>query len=250
MIGRTNTGGGGGVGVGFSIVESTTRPANPAVNTVWVNTDKKVSGYVLSASEPETPEEGMLWVGLSDSGPVKIASTVGKAWLVFFVSGVQIYNNGAWASVDACIYRDGEWEQFSYVITDLYLYDNGEAKTEFKLSNATLTTSYIQLSMPKSGTASAETVGTYALDKFTKCEVDYTNFECASSTAHPTLYIYIKDESGTTVASANVSKSNGSYGTLSMNLSLTGNHSIEVRGGNASGNYTASVRVTGIRLLM
>ncbi|MCI7810223.1 hypothetical protein MR626_13245, partial [bacterium] len=68
MIGRTNTGGGGG-GLNFAIVGSTTQPSAPKENTIWINTDSKITGWVFSPEAPESPAEGLVWIktGLSSA---------------------------------------------------------------------------------------------------------------------------------------------------------------------------------------
>lgn len=240
---------GGGTALNFKVVGSTTEPSSPKENTIWVNTEKEITGWSFGATEPASPAEGMVWFTLALESPVAFNAAKKNTVMLYPVSASQ-YVGGAWASRDAYAYINNQWVQFSSVILDLYLYDNGTANAEFTLSNATLNDSYILLSMPKSGSASATTKETYALDKYTKCEVDYSNFECSSSTAHPTLYLTVKNEAGENVASNSVSNSKGHSGTLSLSLALTGQHSITVSASNASGNYTARVSVTGIRLLM
>ncbi len=120
MIGRTNASGGGG-GLNFVIVGGTTRPANAAQNMVWVNTSREITGYVLSAVEPETPSEGMLWVQIANSSPVKVGIPLGKDWITLCLSSVAQYIGGAWVAKDAMIYTNGEWMPF-----ELWLISNGQ----------------------------------------------------------------------------------------------------------------------------
>lgn len=50
MIGRTNVG--GGAGLNFKVVGGTSAPASPKENTIWVNTDDEITGWVFSTKRP------------------------------------------------------------------------------------------------------------------------------------------------------------------------------------------------------
>ena len=126
MIGRTNTG--GGVGVGGShlvIVGGTICPAKAHHNMVWVKTDAEITGYVLSATAPTTPVEGMVWISISDSGDNVTIAPVGGDWVTIYPLSASQYVNGAWVAKVAKCYRDGQW----YEWWDGMLYDTGN---EFK----------------------------------------------------------------------------------------------------------------------
>ena len=47
-----NLGGSGGAPLNFKVVGGTSAPSNPTENTIWVNTDKKITGWHLGAEEP------------------------------------------------------------------------------------------------------------------------------------------------------------------------------------------------------
>lgn len=113
MIGRTNTGGGGGVGGSeLVIVGGTTRPAKANHNTIWLNTPNEITSYVLSATEAETPVEGMAWVSIGDSGSVKMVSPVGGDWITVYPLSAMQYVGGAWVDVNAMSYQYGEWVEW------------------------------------------------------------------------------------------------------------------------------------------
>ena len=59
--GTGNTGGGSG-GLNFKVVGGTTSPSNPKENTIWVNTDQKITSWIFSATKPEGPSEGTVWI--------------------------------------------------------------------------------------------------------------------------------------------------------------------------------------------
>ena len=45
-------GSGSGAGLNFKVVGGTTQPSNPSENTIWVNTDKEIAGWIFSAKNP------------------------------------------------------------------------------------------------------------------------------------------------------------------------------------------------------
>ena len=52
--------GGGGVELNFEVVGNP-QPETAADNTLWVDTDTPISGWIFSAEEPENPEPGLVW---------------------------------------------------------------------------------------------------------------------------------------------------------------------------------------------
>lgn len=52
MGGGGTAGSGSGAGLNFKIVGGTTQPANPSENTIWVNTDADITGWMFSAKTP------------------------------------------------------------------------------------------------------------------------------------------------------------------------------------------------------
>lgn len=249
--GSGNIGGCGG-GLNFSVKQYATAndlPSFARENTIAIISAETMIGWAFDAVAPVDPAEGAVWIEVGAESEIAFNILKKNAVYVYPVSVWQ-YIGDEWSTLDAFICQESAWTKFSEIITDLVLYDNGTANAEFSLVNATLSDSYIQLSMPKSGSSSVTTQETYAMDKYTKCEVDFYAFECSSSTAHPTLYLTVRNEAGNDVASISIRKDTANEGTLSLPLALTGQHTIIVSASNDSGNYTASVRVTGIRLLM
>lgn len=119
MLGRTNTGGGGG-GLNFSVVGGTAQPENPKENTIWVNTETEISGWVFSATEPKSPVEGTVWISTGTSSTVEFNALKKDAIQVYPLSAKQ-YVNGAWVDVTTMSYQGGEWVGW---IT--YLYNRGD----------------------------------------------------------------------------------------------------------------------------
>lgn len=75
-------GGGGGAPLNFEVVGNQ-QPDNSKENTLWVNTDVKITSWIFSATEPENPAEGMVWFSVGTSSPVEF-NALKK-------NGIQIY---------------------------------------------------------------------------------------------------------------------------------------------------------------
>ena len=119
IIGQAITPGGGGGGE-LTIVGGTSRPSNVKDNAVWVNTDADITSYYLSASEPENPTEGTLWVALSDESNAEMSVPLGDEWMTICVSRASLYVNGEWHTLDSRMYVNGEWRN-----PELLLYERG-----------------------------------------------------------------------------------------------------------------------------
>lgn len=124
MIGRTNAGGGSGGGLNFKVVGGTATPASPKENTIWVNTDAEITSWVFSATEPETPAAGMVWITTGKSSTAPFNALKKNNITVYPISAKQ-YVSGAWADKTAKIYQNGAWADW----WDGELYDNGNQFT-------------------------------------------------------------------------------------------------------------------------
>ena len=116
-------GAGGVSALNFKIVGGAIQPENPKENTIWVNTETEISGWVFSAEEPGEPAEGMVWIELGTASPAPFKALKKDSVYVHPISCRQ-YQGGAWTNVDAYLYTGSEWVQFSSEIK--YLYRNGE----------------------------------------------------------------------------------------------------------------------------
>lgn len=121
--GTGNLGGGSG-GLNFKIVGGTSEPSNPKENTIWVNTDQNITSYILSATEPETPEDGMVLITIGTDSAVAFSVTKKNPVMVYPISAKQ-YVGGAWVDVTVESYQNGEWKPWF-----IYLYNNGDKRTE------------------------------------------------------------------------------------------------------------------------
>lgn len=89
----------GGGGTGLNVVTGLSTPANPKDNTVWVKSDKARKKYVIAKTAPEDAAEGLIWLVASNAG---------------ILTAVQVFTGTTWEFVDAFMYLQGEWFQFSW----------------------------------------------------------------------------------------------------------------------------------------
>lgn len=135
-------GAGGTDALNFKVVGGTTQPENPKENTVWVNTDTAISGWVFSPEEPAEPAEGLVWIGLGTASPAPF-NALKKGGLYCFPASCRQYAGGAWVNAEAYVYTDGAWVQFGSALPP-YFYQNGDAKIAL-LGDGTDADGYITL---------------------------------------------------------------------------------------------------------
>ena len=99
--------GGGGASLNFKVVGNP-QPENAKENTIWVDTDVKITSWIFSASEPENPVEGMVWFTIGTSSTVEFNALKKNGIQVYPVS-VKQYVDGAWLDVTAKSYQNGAW---------------------------------------------------------------------------------------------------------------------------------------------
>ena len=111
----------GGTSLNFKVVGNP-QPTSPKENTVWVNTDTAISGWVFSAAEPTNPVKGMVWfhTGANSSTPI---NALKKNGIYVYPDACQQYINGAWVGKVALVYQNGMWLGW-----ELYLFQNGDEK--------------------------------------------------------------------------------------------------------------------------
>ena len=122
--GTGNIGNGSG-GLNLKIVGGTSEPSNPRENTIWVNTDQKITSWIFSAAEPDEPEEGIVWISTGTSSTVAF-NALKKNGIQIHLIYTKQYINSAWVRKNTKIYQSGEW-------TDLWsgrLFDVGNEYTE------------------------------------------------------------------------------------------------------------------------
>ena len=98
----------GGLPLNFKIVGGTAEPASPKENTIWINTDQKITSWIFSATEPEDPVEGMVWISVGTDSTVAFSATKKNPVMVYPLSAKQ-YISGVWVDVVAKSYQGGKW---------------------------------------------------------------------------------------------------------------------------------------------
>lgn len=93
-------------------------------NTIWVNTEAEITGWVFSAEEPAAPAEGMVWFFTPSPNTVAF-DALKKNSIMVYPNAAKQYVSGAWKDVEAAVYLAGVWT----VMDDTFwLYKDG---TEF-----------------------------------------------------------------------------------------------------------------------
>lgn len=127
-----NMSGGGGAGLNFKVVGNP-QPENPSENTIWLNTDAEITGWIFNATQPESPVGGHVWITIGASGQVQFNAIKKNSIIVYPISAKQ-YIAGVWTDVTAKIYQNGAWVDW---IT--YLFKDGDgALVEFGTTGSTI----------------------------------------------------------------------------------------------------------------
>jgi len=103
--------GSGGVALNFKVVDGTAQPANPKENTIWVITSEKMTGWVFSATEPEAPAEGMVWIATGVASPVAFNALKRQGMMIYPLLAKQ-YFGGIWEPITAQSFQNGVWRDW------------------------------------------------------------------------------------------------------------------------------------------
>jgi hypothetical protein len=193
MLGRTNTGGGGGASLNFKVVGNP-QPETAKDNTIWVDTDVKITGWVFSATEPETPAEGMVWISTGTSSAVKFNALKKNVIMVCPVAAKQ-YVSGAWVEKDAKSYQGGQWVDW---FTGTYLFHEAEGQivpfTSTKEANSTVTIGTDGISMNYTSTSNGQVIvrteNKVALGDYTTLVVDAVCNKTASNETRVAVIVH------------------------------------------------------------
>ena len=133
MIGRSNAGGGAN-NLNFRVIGSSTEPANPKDNDIWVQTNATITEWQLRG------ESDLSW--LEPEGNIIIQTDSTPSDPVFFncLKKNRIYQtlkrcsqviDGAWKTLNAYVYQAGHWIQFSrtFAATIAVTYPSGSTCT-------------------------------------------------------------------------------------------------------------------------
>ena len=122
---------GGSGGLNFEVVGGTTQPTNPKENTIWINTDAKITSWVFSADEPSMSTDGMVWITIGKASETPFNALKKNKLLVYPLYTKQ-YIDGAWVRVHSEIYQSGNWVE---LISDLF--NEGTFETDFSVFTRT-----------------------------------------------------------------------------------------------------------------
>lgn len=129
-------GAGGGTSLNFKVVGGTTQPTNPKENTIWVNTDTKITGWVFSATQPTAPAEGMVWIETGSESKVGF-NALKKNGVCVYPLRVSQFVAGVWADKEAKIHQNGTWNDLNLII-DIYVNGQFSVISGFTVSDGTV----------------------------------------------------------------------------------------------------------------
>lgn len=118
MIGRTNAGGRGKLD--FRVLSGLTAPANPRLNDIWIKSDIPVTRVLVAAADGWNTDRGAVNLRFDtvNYGDAKNAAFIGRMdgklhQIWSFPTYCKISDGANLISVNAYIYRDNDWQQFS-----------------------------------------------------------------------------------------------------------------------------------------
>lgn len=109
-------GSGSGAGLNFKIIGGTTAPKNPRENTIWINTNTKITNWTFSNTEPTEKTQGVIWIYCGNSSDVSF-NVLKRNDIQIYPVGAYQYISGSWVKKEAKTYQDGEWIDWT-----MYLY--------------------------------------------------------------------------------------------------------------------------------
>lgn len=212
--GAGNIGGGSGGGLNFKVVGNP-QPVNPKENTIWLNTDVKITGYSFAAEQPEM-QPGEAWISTGMASPVAFDALKKNTVMVYPLSAMQMMEDGTLVDVPAKIYLGGAWQDWA-----LYLKPSERAYKTYKWDNGQISVSGDTISYGYSDTAYSETLFVFTdpvdVSMYNTLEATFSvtassgaKTRLAVTTSLPTNYVTIGQLSGV-VAQSVVPNSTGTH---------------------------------------
>lgn len=225
----------GGAGLNFSVKAYASQSALPSVekeNTIAVITETDITSWIFSATEPETPEEGMVCFPVGTSSPVEFNALKKNGIHVYPLSAKQ-YVGGAWVHKEVKIYQNGAWAKVA-----TYLYNNGNQCANLTggwqgLLNAGSTNSMITVTFNTDNVKISSGSGAYSGVFTTKATVDLSQatiltLNMVERTGSPYTRFYVSTKSNTHEGAV-AGKDVGTTGAASIDVSnLTGRYYVGV----------------------
>lgn len=117
----------------FTIGIAQTAPTEAAAdNTITIVSDCFMDSYIFSATEPENPVMGLVWIQVGDGALVSFSPVKEQLIMVYPVKVFQ-YVYQEWLEREAFICGNSKWTQFSFLtpeITDIFLLNGANQCTE------------------------------------------------------------------------------------------------------------------------
>lgn len=112
-------GAGGGNPLNFRVVGNP-QPETAKENTIWIDTDEKITGWDFSATQPIEPTEGMVWIKTSNASHAEFKA-LKKNNIQVYPHFANQYIGGVWVYMNAKIRKNNEWVDLRQ-----YLYNDGD----------------------------------------------------------------------------------------------------------------------------
>lgn len=161
----------------FEVVGGTIQPNNPEENTIWINTDVKITSYIFSVTEPESLIDGMVWISTYSSSPADFNALKDNNSIKVYPVGAKQYVNREWVHVDAMTYQNGQWVEWFY-----YLYNSGDECSDqtsgWSRINGTLTKNSDNFVLSNVGASTSSYAAVY-----TNAMMDLTGYETLHAVA-------------------------------------------------------------------
>jgi len=253
--------GGGGSDLNYRVMASTSAPANPKANDIWIKSGTAVNGYRFASVTPSgaSSSTGNVYLICSTTYDRTTDNTVPVLNILdrkengqvirclLELTGCRQVIGGEWKAVNAYLYKGGAWLQFSADLADIDFYNAGTEKAALTLSNVTKASTYLNATLAKGGNASV-TIKDVDLTNHKTVKATYSNLQ-GDGTFKGYISLKILDTSGASVKAT--SEASEASGTLTLDVSsLSGKHQIQVYMRNTSGSYAGSCRVTRIQMLL
>lgn len=168
-------GGGGGSSLNFKVIGNP-KPAEPAENTVWIDSDTPISEWMFGTTQPENAPEGMLWIALGGSSPAPF-NAIKKNTLNVYPLTARQYISGEWVPVIAELYQGGVWIPFS-----------GGRKYLFRSGDGAVVTLKAYSESSASITIGTDKISTTASSS-TECYADCRTSEKIDLSLYSTMYL-------------------------------------------------------------
>jgi hypothetical protein len=99
---------GGSNSLNFKTIGGTTEPTSAKKNTIWINTDRNISGVYIDSTQPKNMAEGEVWISNGTSSSVAFNALKRGTIMVYPLSAKQMVS-GTLVEKVAKSWQDGKW---------------------------------------------------------------------------------------------------------------------------------------------